>query len=525
MENHREGTDSLARGPVGMGENEAKIPAAETAAGVIPRAVSAVRWTVFGTALQRLATFAAVAVLARLLTETEYGAYRQLLALHLVLFVLLPLGFDQLYIREVKRREHFQRLLAGALGTMSVLIAVILLGGHNLISWLMDFGNWSGMLWLAPGVVLLQGWKTFYKTGLAAQLDYRRISLGEALYAVVAGLGAVSLALIWPVALSLYGAYIIAEVVELIWLSRGKTIALPKSKTALLSFRQDAWNWRRFSLYHCGTQVLNAVGGNAPVLIFGGAVSKAAAASFSMAHYLVTVPVFLLVGALHRVAYSALAGRTREELTGPVLRIMGLAAAFVVPVLIFVTMLAEPLVQLALGASWVDSTAPVVRWVAVYCIWVALFSPISSIDLLLDRPDYSFWWNILATIVRIFAVVGGLKFGVMPAVAAYALSSSVLWVIWGLMLGRLLGCGQKRFHGTWARFVFPWVLFACTLGIVLWLMDDVRVGGNIRWDWLREIIKPLLIIGISLVPGLMYIALVNWLVPTVMRDGLRVLRR
>ncbi len=499
--------------------------AAQRPAEIVPRAVSAVRWTVFGSAIQRLATFFAVAVLARLLTETELGAYRQLLTVHLVLFVLLPLGFDQLYIREVKQREHFVRLLAGATGIMSVGIAGMLLAGHYLVSWLMDFGDWNGMLWLAPGVVLLQGWKVFYKTGLAARLDYRRISLGEALYAVVAAVVGVGLALVWPVALSLYVAYVVAEVMELIWLGRGKTIALPKARVALATFLEDAWNWRRFGLYHCGTQALNAVGGNAPVLIFGSTVSKAAAAAFSMAHYLVTVPVFLLVGALHRVAYSALAGRSREELTVPVLRIMGLAAAFVVPVLIYVTVLAEPLVQLALGASWVESTAPVVRWIAVYCIWVALFSPISSIDLLLDRPDYSFWWNIVATIVRLVAVIGGLKFGVMPAVAAFALSSSVLWIVWGLMLGRLMGCGQRRFHGTWARFVFPWMFLGCLLAAMGWLMGDVRVEADVPWDWLQETIKPLMIIGVSVVPGIMYLAVVKWLTPEVMRDGLRVLRR
>ena len=37
--------------------------------------------------------------------------------------------------------------------------------------------------------------------------------------------------------------------------------------------------WARFGLFHCGNQVFNALGSNAPVIIFGASLSKAGAAA------------------------------------------------------------------------------------------------------------------------------------------------------------------------------------------------------------------------------------------------------
>lgn len=512
--------ESASRNPA---DNElAPAQAVQTPGADIPphtqtaTAIRAVRWTLLGSILQRAITFGSVAVIARLITETEYGAYRQLLSVHMIIFVLLPLGFDQLYIREIKQRELFARLVAGALAVCATLAAVVMLAGHWMISDWMDFALWDGMLWAFPAVTALQAWKLFYKTDLAAKLDYRRIGMGEALYSAVMAVISISLVLVWPQAWCLYVGYAVAEIVELWWLKHGNIIKLPPLVSAVREFRQQGGRWKRFGVYHCGTQVLNAVGGNAPVIIFGSALSKASAAAFSMANYLVTVPIFILISALHRVAYSALAGRSREQLTGAVLQMLSMSAAFIVPVLIWVAALAEPLVHIALGADWVDSTAPVARIIAIFCIFVALFSPISSIDLLLDRPDYGFYWNVVATVVRVIAILVGLKSGVLPAVMAYAAVSVVLWLIWGGMLAHLLGAGQWRFHARWLRLVPLWIM--------LWLLIPLfNASVEMAGITLRE--YPLAEIAASTMPLVVYGGVLWISMPDIAALGIRILKR
>src|SRR5690606_19710725 len=152
---------------------------------VMGRAVSAVRWTLAGNIVQRLVTFISTAIVARLVSETELGAYRQVLSVQLVVFVLLPLGFDQLYIREVTLRKRFRVLLAGGLTLCAGTAAVVALAGHGLLTRWMDFSHWAGILWLAPAVTAVQAWKLLYKVDLAARLNYKSIGLGEAIYALV----------------------------------------------------------------------------------------------------------------------------------------------------------------------------------------------------------------------------------------------------------------------------------------------------------------------------------------------------
>lgn len=482
----------------------------------VGRAITAVRWTLLGSVLQRAITVLAVAALVRLLTETEFGAYRQIVSLHLVLFVVLPLGFDQLYIREVARRDYFAVLMGGALTVAGVLIAAALLVGHRFVEAAMEFSGWHTMLWLSPVIILMQAWKLFYKTDLAARLEYRQIAVGEMLYAFTSGLGAVGLALAWPTAWSLYAAYAAAELAELYWLRRASAMPIPPLRESLATFWRDARHWKRFGLFHCGMQVMNAVGGNAPVLIFGAAVSKAAAAAFSMGNYLVTIPIYILIGALHRVAYSALAGRTREQLKTPVLQILGMAAAFIVPVLIAIAALATPLVTVALGASWVEHTVPVLRWICLYCIFASLFSPVSSLDLLLDRPDYGFYWNIVATGARVAAVVVGLRYGVMEAVAAYAISSAAMWFVWGVLLARLLGAGQRVFHQTWLKFL-PWWM---GLGGMLWAL--VASFGDAPQT---SFVSLAALVAVSAIPVLLYLGGVSRLFPDLTARAIQLFRR
>lgn len=473
----------------------------------IGQAIRAIRWSLLGNIAQRVITFGSVALIARLLSETEFGAYRQLLSVHLVIFVLLPLGFDQLYVREVRERSHFLMLMGGALSFTSAAIALVALAGHYLFVRWMDFGPWSAMLWLFPAVVAIQARKLVYKTDLAARLDYRKISFGETLYALVAGLGGVLLVLAWPSAWSLYISYGCAELAELLYLQRGASIKFPPWLKAWQVFRRCGGDWKRFSLFHSGNQMLNALGGNAPVIIFGATLSKAAAAAFSMASLLVTVPIYVLIGALHKVAFSALAGRSREQLHAPVLQMLRMSAAFIVPVLIWVSVMAEPLVQIVLGQSWVESTAPVARLLSMYCIFAALFSPVSSIDILLDRPDYGFYWNLAATTIRVAAVIIGLKFGVMGAVVAYAFSSAVMWLIWGMMLAHLLGAGQWAFHWAWVQMTPLWLGFAGLLAGVLLLTGNA---------WLT--------LAASLVPAAIYTGLLMLTYPALVRQGLRLVQ-
>jgi O-antigen/teichoic acid export membrane protein len=161
-------------------------------------------------------------------------------------------------------------------------------------------------------------------------------------------------------------------------------------------------------------------------------------------------------------------------------------------------MFARPIVHVVLGATWVEQTTPIVRMLAVYCVFVGLFSPISSLDVIRDRMDVGFTWNFVTMIVRVGALAWGQHHGVPAAVAAYAFASAVMWLLNGFVLSWLLRAGTWKFHFTWLQFVPVWIL------LVVCCYGCVRLAGE-------HSLVALLLIPI---PGLIYMAAVHWFYPS-----------
>jgi len=454
----------------------AKSSAAEAPASVGPvrgNAFSAVRWVMAGSVAQRFVGLVAVGIIARVISEEHYGIYRELLGMHAVLFVLLPLGFDQLLSREIYRRTAVEGGLRGALLISSVAIALLLLLGAPLLAPMLGIPpEFRWLLYLGTAAVLLQAAKLRYKSPLVASLSFRQVSTGEVLNVVVASLLSLALLIQWRSPGALYCGFIAGEVAELLWLMQGRPRRAGAVRDDLSALAHLAGENRKFSLLYCVDQVVNTLGANAPLFILGGMLGAATAAGYGLASLLITMPLTLLVGALAKVALPALAGRSEEELHHRALELVSGAAAIIAPVLIAIAVLADHVVSIALGTRWTDSTAPIVRWLSIYCIFVGVFSPVSAVDILRNRMDVGLAWNAATLLLRVAALWWGSGMGVVAAVAAYSVVSCAMWLMNGQLIAWLLGAGYWRFHRAWLRFVPVWVL----VGGVVWA--STRIGDN-----------------------------------------------
>lgn len=452
-------------------------------------AYSAVRWLLAGSIAQRVVSIIALAVIARLIDEDHFGIHRELLAFHAILFVLLPVGFDQLLARERAFASEYVQALRGALYTSALVIASLsVLFRVRLSQWLGIPAQHEWLLYVLPGIILLQAGKLRYKVPLAARLAYRSISSGEISNTLVAMSCSISLLIFWRSPGALYVGFAMGELSELLVLRRfrgnsGAGLYADVRAFGLL-VRKNGW----FSLLYCSDQVINAIGANAPVLVLGAALGHAAAAGFAMASSLIMLPLSLLVSALAKVALPALSGRTEPELHTRALQLITGGAAFIAPVLIGTAALAVPLVEVVLGAKWVEGTAPLLRWLAAYCVLVGVFSPVSAIDILRNRMDVGLAWNTATLGVRLWSLNWGRQHSIEYAVAAFSLASAAMWLLNAVVLGWLLRAGHWRFHRTWLR------LLPCWVGIA---------GGCYASAWLSRY-NPWLALGAAMVPALLY---------------------
>lgn len=428
-----------------------------------PGAISALRWVLAGNIVQRIITLAGITAMARLVSETELGVYRQLIALHVVFGSFASLGFDYLLIRNVDEREKMRAMNQAAVSLTVTALSLVWLVGIALWANLLQLENWMSLLWFFPLVIGFQGWKSFYKNRLVAELSYKKIMTGEMLYTAVSMIFGVAVVLLKPTADLLYLAYGLAELTEAIYLKRVAGFKSFDFVNNIKMFFDNVKQYAKTAGLLCADTLFNTLGSNAPILLLGALVSKASAAGFSMANWVISVPIFLMIGALTRVAFPVLAGLPKSELKNRVLFIVKSSAVTIVPVLLLITVFAEPLVHVALGKSWVEGTVPLVRWISVYYIFVVLFSPIGSLDVIMNRVDLGLIWNIVMTVLRIAAIYFGIQKNVETAIAWFSIVSVLMWLVWGMILGWLAGCSQKEFHKNWISAMPAWIAFSAML--------------------------------------------------------------
>ena len=445
---------------------------------------SALRWALAGSFLQRVLGFVGLGIITRLLARTAdgeaiFGAYQQLVSLHMVVFALLPIGFDQLLIRE-KRTPDAPRYLAALRATVLLLaglVAGLALAGQGLLADWLDMGQRAHLLWFVPFIVIIQAIRWGVKPLLVAELSFRRIAAGEFLNTLAVMIGGAALLFVWREAAALYVAFAAGEVAETLWLWRGRNpAAMARVRRNWRVFVPLARRHKRF----CGVmgvdQAVNTFSNNSPALLLGGLLGQGAVGLFGMANRLITVPVYLLIGAVSRVTLPALAGREEAELRHRMLLTLRVAAATIPPLLVWIVFYAPVIVTVVLGREWTAETTPILRWLALNLVLQSLFSPISVIDIIRDRPEVTLGWNVANLAVRAFVLWAAAGLGVAGVIAVYSAASAAMWLVYGALLGWLLRAGLARFFWAWGRYVPLWALLAASY----WLIGRA-IDGDGLW--------------------------------------------
>ncbi len=464
----------------------------------MPSAFSATRWVLFGSIGFRLIAIAGQWAILRLVEKETFGAYRAIVSVHLMLLALLPLGLDMLLVREATRRRRYAAGLSMALGWTGAGFAALSLGAALLpapgaaslgASVLKLGGDWTGLLVMAP-IFAIQASKLAIRAPLSARLDFKTISIGEFGNGILTWVGGAGAVLLDASTLALLLAYLVGELFECVWMFRGRTFR-PLAVLAPRRWRILSTLLRRhraFCLFNAADLTLNNVAAMMPGILLVAWVSKEANADFQVASTLVILPVMLLVGAVHRVTFPSISGIGEEELHRRCLAIVGATAAFVAPLVLWLAFFSATTVWL-LGGRHYLSAAPLVSWMSCYMLFVGIFAPISSLDVVRDRPELGLYWNAAYLLVRVAVLHHFASRGVVVAVGAMSVASVAMWIVWAGMLGWLLRSGWGRFLGAFARFIPLWV------GLALAFFAIGRLAGG------HLVAGPLL----SILPALLYL--------------------
>ena len=385
------------------------------------RATAGFAWLFSGTLAQYLVQFAAIAILARLLTPADFGVVASSMAIIGFAAIFSELGVGPALVQKADidavdvGTSNVLSLLAGvALAATAILLAEPLARVLR-IPELRDV-----LVWLSPALV-------FSSAGVVAtcmlqrDLRFRAIAIVNLLSYAIAYLGvAVPMALLGHGVWSLVFAHLVQTAL-----------------TAALSWRlaPHAWHLRgsfvaarrllRFGAGYSLGRIANVVAMQGDNLLVGRLLGASALGYYSRAYQLMVMPAMLIGGVIDRVLFPTMAGlrHDRALVARTFARSIAVAAMLAFPLSGMMVVLADEIILVVFGPQWLPSV-PAFQMLAA-CLYFRLSYKLSDSLAHAEGAVYAKLWRqtayALAVIVAAWAGhyhgIAGIAAGVSLAVA------------------------------------------------------------------------------------------------------------
>lgn len=343
-----------------MGGVETEEPAAERGlGGQVQRGAA---WAVASNLVMRFASIAVTALLARLLSPSDFGVFAIALAVFLVVASLAELGMGSAVARCAEEPEDIAPTVASiSIGVSAVLSLVMFVGAGMLASWLGQPAAAEPIRVLSICLVLT-GVFTVPGAQLVREFRQDRVFLATVTGFIVANPILIVLALQGGGATAFAWSRVIGQ------LAAGVVMWWSTSRRYRPGWRPDVV--RGLLVFGLPLSLANLVNWtllNADYLIIGRLADAALVGVYMIAFNVASWSTALMGSVLNTVVVPAF-GRVsadREQLGAALTRATGLVGLVALPVGTLSVVLAGPLVHVLFGARW-SAAAPVLAVLAVY---------------------------------------------------------------------------------------------------------------------------------------------------------------
>ncbi len=428
------------------------------------RATSAALWLVASRLGTRVVDFALLLILARMLTPADFGIVAVAMTLIQITEAVFELPVGQVLVRA----EHITRPMLNTAFTLGAIRGAALAGVLTTLSW--PFAGFYGDQRLAPLICFLslapalRGLVSPKMAVFAQSMDFRRdvaIEMGGKACAIaVSGVCAVITHSYWAIALGTVTTPAAMAILSYILAPFSPRLSLAERK-----------NFLGYLGWTTAAQAVAAINWKMDGLVLGRFVSHAQLGTFSLASDLSYLPEQAVVKPVVRPLLSAfsLIRNDASRLAQAYLKSANMILTVGLPIMIGLSVLAEPAVRLALGPKW-QAAPPYLQWLALTVIPPLFTTPLASLAMALGRPRTFLQQNLAEFAVKVPAtLVGVALFGVYGAIGARAVSTLVVCVVTAWMVRQMAGVPMLQ------QLLSPWrsVLAGLALAATLLVLRPV----------------------------------------------------
>jgi O-antigen/teichoic acid export membrane protein len=307
----------------------------------------------------------------------------------------------------------------------------------------------------------------------ARKLDFRRNLICE--FVGKSAAFTVSVGLAWET-----GSY---------WAIVAGTIAAPIAGDVASYLLAPHWprltlrKWRAFAGFlgwSTAAQAVNALNWQMDQLLLGRFISRPELGRFSMAANLAVLPTQVIVLQVWNplmVAFSLIRGDSRR-LAAAYRHSATTVVAAGLPMLVGMSIIAEPMIRLILGEQWVES-APILRWLALAVIpslFVAAFAPLA---MALNRTHLLLRLSLIEFFFKLpLVLVGAVYFGV-AGVLVTRLATAVVTAACSMWMVRdMIGLTVRtQMFGPWRSIISAMIMTLAIVPFETWLSATTDTGS------------------------------------------------
>lgn len=379
--------------------------------------------------------------LARLLLPEEFG-----LAMMAVVVSTLALIFSDMALgAALIQRKELTQADRSTVFWLSVIVGSVFTAACALLAGplaaLYDEPRVESLFVLISPVFVLTALGSTHTTLLTREMDFKSLEIrmmlgtlaGAAVGVTAAAMGVGSEAIIIQ--------YLITAATStvLVWVTLRWRPSLIFSTATLRSL--GGYSARVF-----GSRVLFYVSRNADSLLIGRFLGPAALGAYTVAYNVMLVPFSKLAGPIQEVMFPAMARiqDDRRRIGSIWLRVNHIVAAFALPGMLGLIVIAPEFVSVVLGDRWQAAVTPIqiLAWVGVLQSLVRLNG---SVQQACDRTDVMFRWSLLIASANLVAFAVGVSWGIVGVAVAYALTNTLLQPVNVWLTGRIVGISLATF--------------------------------------------------------------------------------
>ena len=418
------------------------------------RTLTGIGWSSISQMIRQVLAFLITVILARLLSPREFGLLAMVIVFTGFIEIFTDMGLGAAIIQKPDLEPRHLNAVFWANTGVGALLTLLVAAAAPLIALFFHMPVLRAMTMVLALNFLAGSFRVVQESVLLRQMEFRRLAIVDNVSVLVAGCGAIGLALAGMGVWSLVGQSLLFTLTSaaVLW-------SLSKWRPA------PGIDWkalRELLPYSSGLLGFNGVNywiRNIDNILIGRFIGSAALGIYGRAYALMLYPINQIAAALGKVMFPALSAiqQDRNEVKDLYLKITGIISLITFPPMIGLLVVARPFVLILFGDKWAE-VIPVFRILCVTGLIQSVGTTVGWIYTSQGSTGLMFRWAIGAGLIFGAGMVVGLHWGIEGVAWAYTICNVLLlypaWAIPGRLIGLTFSEMVKNVSGTFSCSLF-----------------------------------------------------------------------